>query len=336
MKKQKLHFTPDLLTGRLTEEDTKKYFSRFGWFAFAVFLICSVIQTVIANVVYFVAPDIYYNHIFLNLLSMIPLYCMAVPLAYLILRHLPKVVPIKGKMKAKDMFFCVCICLSLMMVGNYISQIIMTFFQTLRGEVIENPLESALNNTPIWSVILFTVILAPILEELFFRGIVCKRLLALGEGYAIVIPAAFFALFHGNFYQLFYAFTLGCFFSFIYVKTGKLRYTVFLHMLINFIGGAIPTIFFTNLDLNAMMEGNLEYITANMIPIFVLLIYELINFGGAIAGVIIIATQFRKFKLQSGILPPPEKKGASCALLNVGTAVAIALFTLNLLSSLLI
>jgi membrane protease YdiL (CAAX protease family) len=341
MKKQKLFFAPDLLTGRLTEEDTKKYFSRFGWFAFATFMIYMVTVSILSTIIYEVAPDVYYHHLFLNLSSVIPLYCVALPLGYLVLRPLPSVMPKpssadgKTKFGFKGGFFSICICLTLMMLGSYISQIFMTFFQILRQDIIENPLEEVLNNTPIWSVILFTVILAPILEEVLFRGIVCKKLLALGEGYAIVASAVLFAVFHGNFYQLFYAFTLGCFFAFIYVKTGKLRYTILLHMLVNFFGGAIPTMLLSKLNLDLLMEGNIDYVVANIGAILLFLLYELLYYGGAIAGIVIIATQFRKFKIQkTGLLPPPEKRGVRCAIFNAGIITAAALFALNLLGSL--
>ena len=339
MKKQKLFFSPDLLTGRLTEQDTKKYMSRFGWFAFATFLIYLVTVSVISTVVYHVSPRIYSHHLFPNLVSIIPLYCIAVPLGRLILRPLPSVTP-KGQdenigLGFKKGFLCMCICLTLMMLGSYISNTFITLFEAFQQSTPQNPLEDALTDTPIWSVILFTVVAAPILEEILFRGIVCKKLLALGEGYAIIISAAFFAVFHGNFYQLFYAFTLGCFFAFIYIRTGKLRYTIIFHLLVNFFGGAIPTIFFTALDLNALMAIDIDYILANIGSIVVLLVYELVYYGGAITGIVVVATQLHKFKPQKGApLPPPEGSGIRCVLLNAGMLTAMAIFALNLLGSL--
>jgi membrane protease YdiL (CAAX protease family) len=54
-----------------------------------------------------------------------------------------------------------------------------------------------------------------------------------------MISAFTFAVYHGNFTQFFYAFGLGILFAFIYSKTGKLRYTVFLHMGYNLYASAI-------------------------------------------------------------------------------------------------
>ena len=334
MKNTPIKFKPDALTGRLGEEDAKRYFSRFGWFAFAVFVVHLVVANAVVLGLYKFAPNVYELPLVRELLSFVPLYCIALPLTYPILRPLHTVRPSKEKMSFPHFLCSICICFALMTVGNYISNFFITFFQMLRGDQIENPLNESLGSSPLWSIILFTVVLAPLLEELFFRGIVCKKLLCLGEGYAVVLSSAFFALFHGNFYQLFYAFTLGCFFSFIYVKTGKLKYTVVLHMLINFMGGAVPSILLKYLDVEQLLEANVEYITQNIIPVALYVAYAFGIYVLTIGGIIVISTQFRKFRLDSGILPPPEKKRASCVLLNSGVAAAIAAFTLVLISSL--
>lgn len=336
-KQKKNSFTPDLLTGRLTETDAKRYFSRFGWFAFAMLLLTTLFQMIIDVIVYYCFPAFYGHFLFAEILSFVPLYCLALPLAGLILRPLPTVVPLKAKMGAGKWFCGLCICITLMLGGNYISQIILTFFQTLRGDIMENPVEQVVNSMPLWATFVFVVILAPILEELFFRGIVCKKLLAVGEGYAIVISAALFGLFHGNFFQLFYAFALGCFFAFIYVKTGKLINSILYHMAINFLGGFVAPLILRFIDLDGFLEGdiNISQILENIIPLLGLLWYELLMYGMAIAGIVLIIKNLRQFKPQAGLLPPPEKGRVSVVLLNVGVAAAITVFSLTLVSSLL-
>lgn len=85
-----------------------------------------------------------------------------------------------------------------------------------------------------WIYLLFGIltvgIIVPILEELIFRRLVINATCKYGYGAAIMISAFTFAVYHGNFVQFFYAFGLGLFFAYIYCKTGKLRYTVLLHM----------------------------------------------------------------------------------------------------------
>ena len=329
-----ISFTPDLLTGRLSEDSAKQYFSRFGWFAFALFLINSLVQVAVVNLVYYFFPTLYSHYLFSNLLSIIPLYCVALPIAYQILRSLPLVEPIKEKMSVKDFFSGFCICLALMIAGNYIANIFIMFFQNSMGSILMNPVESAVSGTPWWVDLVFVVILAPMLEEILFRGICTKRLLMVGEGYAIIISSAFFALFHGNFFQLFYAFALGCFFSFIYVKTGKLIYSIIYHMLINFLGGFVAPLILEYIDVEAMLEG-FSLTSENLFPLLALAWYELITIGGAIVGIVIICKKYKEFKPQSGLLPPPEGKGASCVMLNAGIAAAVAIFALTLFGSII-
>ena len=78
-------------------------------------------------------------------------------------------------------------------------------------------------------------------EELLFRKLLTERIVKYGELPAVLASGLFFGLFHGNLNQFSYAFLIGLFLGFIYVKTGKLRYTIGLHMAINFIGSSLGT-----------------------------------------------------------------------------------------------
>lgn len=330
-----LKFVPDLATGRLNERDAQRYFSRFGWFAFVYFLVSVLLQNIIAVAVYRLAPSVYGHYLFSEFLSFVPSYAIALPISYLIIKPLPTDIPLKEKMKPADWLGGLCISVALMLVGNYISNILLTFVSVLLGGVSENPVSESIDSMPVWATVIFVVILAPILEELVFRGIVCKKLLVLGEGYAIILPAAFFALCHGNFYQLFYAFTLGCFFSFIYVRTGKLIYSMLYHMVINLLGGVIAPLILELVDYNSLLSDGLVITSENIFGLIGLMWYELIVIGTAIVGIVIMVKKRAEFKPQSGLLQPPEGKAVSCVLLNFGVAAAIALFALTLVGSLL-
>ena len=330
-----LKFVPNIVTGRLSEEDAKRYFSRFGWFVFAYFLINIIAQNAIALIVYYVFPKFYFHYLFAELLSFVPNYLIALPLAYAIVRPLPSEISMKEKMSVGHIFCGFCISMTLMMVGNYISQIFIGVFQVMRGSVLQNPVEAAVASMPLWMNFLSIVVLAPVLEELVFRGLMCKKLLVLGEGYAIILSAAVFALCHGNFFQLFYAFTLGCFFAFIYVKTGKLVYTVFFHMAINFLGGFVAPWLMSFIDASDLVNGELMISADNILQYLALMWYELIALGAAIFGLVLLIKKRRQFTVHTGILPPPEKRGVSCVLLNSGVAAAITIFALTLVGSLL-
>ena len=330
-----IKFVPSIVTGRLSEADAKAYFSRFGWFVFVYFLINSLLQSAFAITVYYLLPSFYTHYLFAEFLSFVPNYLLALPLAYTIVRPLPSDVPMKEKMGAKELAIGFCICWALMMVGNYISQFVIGVFQAMRGGGIENPLATAVSGMPMWANLLFVVVLAPVLEELVFRRLMCKKLLVIGEGYAIVLSSAAFALCHGNFYQLFYAFTLGCFFAFIYVKTGRIIYTIIYHMAVNFLGGFVAPLLVEWLsDTSGELEG-LIISAGNLVPYIVYMWYSFMSIGLAVFGIVIIIKKRREFSIHEGLLPPPEKKGASCVLLSGGVAASIALFALTLLGSLM-
>lgn len=329
-----IKFVPDLVTGRLNEYDAKRYFSRFGWFAFAYFLINSLIQYAIAVCVAYLAPSVYEHFLFRELLSVVPSYAISLPIAYMIIRPLPSVNIIKEKMKVSHLLCGLCISVALMMAGNYISNIILTAVMLATGEVSANPVEQMIESSPMWVTVLFVVIVAPILEEIMFRGIICKKLLILGEGYAIILPAAFFALCHGNFYQLFYAFALGCFFSFIYVKTGKLIYSIIYHMAINLLGSVIAPLVLELVDYESFMTEGVVLSSENIVGVVVFMLYEFVLMGAAIFGIVLIVKKRELFKPETGLLPPPDGRAVSCVMLNSGIAAAIALFALTLVGSL--
>lgn len=87
--------------------------------------------------------------------------------------------------------------------------------------------------------ILTVGILAPIFEELIFRKLLVDRLIKHGEFAAILTSGLMFGLFHGNFQQFFFATFLGCLWAFVYARTGRIRYTIMMHMTVNMSTSAI-------------------------------------------------------------------------------------------------
>lgn len=76
-------------------------------------------------------------------------------------------------------------------------------------------------------------ILAPILEELIFRFALINIFRQKGDRFAIIISALFFGVAHLNLVQSTYAFLIGLFLGYIYVKTSNLLPTIVIHLTIN-------------------------------------------------------------------------------------------------------
>ena len=349
MNTKKLELSVDSETGFLREDDATKYFSTFGWFCFIFCLALFLSQEIIATAVYYLLPGVYNHYLFSNLLSFVTLYAIALPIANPILKKLPSVTPLKEKIKPSTFIGGFFVAYLTMYAGNLVSVYLIELIYSASGNMLENPLEQSVDTTPLWANVLFVAILAPILEELVFRGMICKRLLALGEGFAVVFSGVFFAMLHGNLYQLFYAFTLGCLFGLIYVKTGKVIYSIIYHVFINFIGTVVTTIInkYVRLEeivellsdentVNALMNNDITPIQPYFTDIIIISIYSMVIYGFIIAGAVLLITNFKKIKFQSGLLPPPKKSRMSIIFLNGGIAAAIAILVIRMILPLIL
>lgn len=84
------------------------------------------------------------------------------------------------------------------------------------------------------SGIFLTIVMAPVVEETAFRGLIQHHLGGvLPAGIAIVSAAVFFGLWHWNLAQFIYTFVWGVLFGIVYSATGKVRHTILLHALGN-------------------------------------------------------------------------------------------------------
>ncbi len=76
---------------------------------------------------------------------------------------------------------------------------------------------------------LYTVVLAPLSEELAFRGAVLSRLSERGQTAAALISALFFAAYHMSFVQFPYTFVLGYFLAALALRSGSIVPCILVH-----------------------------------------------------------------------------------------------------------
>lgn len=74
---------------------------------------------------------------------------------------------------------------------------------------------------------------------MMFRGVMLNKLKRYGYKVAIITTAILFGLFHANFSQFFYAVALGMIFAYVALKTGTIKYSIILHIVVNIMGGVI-------------------------------------------------------------------------------------------------
>ncbi len=337
-------FKLDASKGTLSENDSKLWFSTVG-LAVCAFMVLSYGTTILVSMLISAyAPWIYESSMAQSAVSLVAQYSLSVPALIYILKKLPKESPASDKISFGQGLGALCIAFTFMTVGNTAGQYIAAILSALLGRDLINPVASSTLGVSWVENLIFVGILAPIIEELIFRKLICDRLIPLGEGYAIVISALIFGLVHGNFYQFPYAFLVGLLFGGIYVRTGKIIYTMVIHAVIN-IGGAVlvPWLYgklapvltdeFLQKAQEVLLSENIEAIEAfnaelmpYMLPVVIYMAYLVLSNIAAIAGVFVLTKKMRRVKLRAGLLPPSKEGRIANIFCNVGVAAAIAVF----------
>ena len=193
-------------------------------------------QIVLINVLAIFAPALTASYLALMFVNAVTMYGIAMPLSMIYFNRCEAHPVEKRKMDAGTLIGVIFLCFALMYVGSIVGNWIEELTSSLMGKAATNPVADTVSEIPLWAIFLFMVILAPIFEEIFFRRVVINRLRRYGDGPAIVVSGVIFGVIHGNFSQFFYAALLGMVFAAIYLHTGNLKITIFLHMVINFMG----------------------------------------------------------------------------------------------------
>jgi membrane protease YdiL (CAAX protease family) len=173
------------------------------------------------------------------LITLAPLYLIVMPAAAAVIPRIPKATASARNLTSGQFWIIALICLALMYAGNLVGTVVTALISLLAGKGMTNIMAELIGQSDIWAAVVVTAIIAPVAEELFFRKLLIDRLRGYGDRAAMVISAAAFGLFHGNFSQAFYAFGLGLAFGYIYLKTKRIGYTAALHMMINIVGGVL-------------------------------------------------------------------------------------------------
>jgi membrane protease YdiL (CAAX protease family) len=223
------------------------------------------------------------------------MYLVGVPTGYLLLRKIPAEAPGKQKLGFGRFMVLLLICMPVMYGGNFIGSFLSAL---LSGGKAQNTVVDFVTGNPLYAFI-FTVILAPLMEEFIFRKQLIDRLGKFGELTAILFSAATFGLFHMNFFQFFYAFGLGLIFAYVYTRTGMLRYPVLMHAIINFMGGVIAPALLGLLDpeVIAAFEAGTAVPGDVMLllpAILAILSYSFVLMGAVIAGLVLLIVRWKK------------------------------------------
>ena len=283
----------------------KRDFSRIGaslclmviiWYA-GVFLLKGVVRAVAGGVG--AGGDMPNWMTFL--ISDVPLYLIAMPVAVVLMGKSTVIETRKFNMKPGMFFKLLLMCLPMMWVGSMVGSMLSLALSD--GEATNRVADLAMQ-TNIWNVV-FLVILGPIFEEWMFRKQLIDHTRKYGEKTAILLSGLAFGLFHMNLFQFFYAFLLGVMFGYIYMRTSKLRYSTAMHMIINFNGGVLAPWILTRVDLDqldkvsqAAENGNVaameQWASQNATGLAIMLVYFLLYGAMVLVGFVLLIRNFRK------------------------------------------
>jgi hypothetical protein len=118
--------------------------------------------------------------------------------------------------------------------ASLISYAVLALFEALGLDPEPQAAERALTLIDPWLAVLAIVILAPIAEELFFRGVIFNVFLREGgRRWAFIGSSALFAIIHLSLVALIPIFVLGLALAWVYERTGNLLAPITMHMVVN-------------------------------------------------------------------------------------------------------
>ncbi len=319
-----LNAAADEAGGAGEKERLRKTAGGLGW-RYAIFAIAVIgIQILVSGVLSAVAPQWVEANVslFQFLLIILSVDIIGFPLIFILSKKIPAVRLESHNLGFGKLVVCVLMGAGICGVGGIIGNIF-HFALTLPFGVSLDDVNQ-LGNMMLYSdapIRILTVgILAPIFEELIFRKLLVDRMINHGEFAAILMSGLMFGLFHGNFSQFFYATGLGLFWAFIYIKTGKIWYTILFHMIVN-LSSSVVTVYLSQAYLQALQTAG-EDMTGmtqeGMLSMLVYLGWMGILLVCCIAGVILLIVNRKKFSLNANAAGMSKKEAAGSALSSKG------------------
>ncbi len=308
-------------------EANRRFFSKIGFNYFVLGIIVLVLNLFIGLFISIINPNLLSNQTIMTFFSAIWTYLLPLPIFIYIMRKTEAKTLEKHKMTVKTFVICISITMFLMWIGNIMGVIITSGIGSLIQHEVANPINDVINNSGLVANLIIITTIAPIFEELIFRKLLIDRTIKYGGTISVLLSGLLFAFFHGNLNQFFYAFLLGGFFAIIYIKTGQIKYTIGLHMIINFIGSVVSL--FVSQPLMDLANGSVISPTST----FGVILYILITLGLTVMGLIYSIKYFDKSLFDGSEKEIILKNPVSTILLNPGIICFILLMSYTIFTS---
>lgn len=306
----------------------KKHFSQIGFSYFLFAVIAVILQIALVFVLSAMKLEVYADWI-IYLVAFAPTYLVALPALFLLLRRVQDQGPEKREYGAKQFIVTLIICFPIMWIGSLVGNVFTSIINNFSGNDSGGMALAEIVQMNPYLNLIFIGLLAPALEELVFRKMLIDRLYRYGEGIAVVTSGLMFGLFHGNFTQFFYATMLGMLFAYVYCKTGKLRYSIILHMVINVMGAVLAPFLLKQVlsdefyAIQDMASDDPQYIKVAfewlVSPgVLFLLLYLLAYYLLVIIGAAMLIIFRKKISFEKGLVTIQKGRRFSTVWLNIG------------------
>lgn len=314
-------------------EDTIKQargsFSKFGGFFMLGTLVIFAVQLLPAFILQIVKPEWMNNGDIALLVTIIPMYVLGMPFLIWLLKKLPAQTPQRHVMSAGQFGVSFLMCYAIMFCCNLLGNIVTMVIGLLKGGAVQNTILDVATSSNMVITFVYMVICAPVFEEYIFRKLIIDSTMRYGQGVAILLSGLMFGLFHGNLNQFVYAFGLGLFLAFLYVRTGSLKISIALHMIINFLGGIVGVLILQLIDMQGLTEALasgdtqvlMEYYSSHLAGWVVYGVYAILILAAVITGVVLLIVFRKRFTLPGNERVIPRGRGFSTVILNPGMAV---------------
>ena len=276
----------------------------YSWMGFGilVFWLLWQILVIVIGALYLVITD--KKDLSLSTALLLSIFCelSAFPVYYLIVKKkiVAEELP-KSRLKFSRLFIYIGVVFFLGIAGNIIGIVLNSVISSNGGKASVSNVSDYIKSNYL-AMFLYAGIVGPIIEEWLCRKIMLDRLHRYGKGIAMVTSGLLFALLHGNLEQFFYTFFVGFFFAYIYIKTGRVRYSIILHMSMNiysviltYVVSKIPALN-TSEDATTIVK-NIMSDDTQAIMILVLFAMIIFEYGMALAGLIFSIVRFREYSL---------------------------------------
>ncbi len=336
-------------------KEAKRHFSRIGVAATVMLLLMIAVAQIIYSLAYTHAPDIAQKEWFSWAVSSVTMYIIAMPAFLIIMQRIPSTKPKKSDMGGRRWFVLIAVSATVMYLGSYASNVLMSIIAGFTGIMPENTVTQTLvNSNPIIRLALVGIV-APVLEELIFRKALLDRTRVYGEKTALIFSALVFALFHGNFYQFFYAFGLGIVLGYVYLRTGRIRNTIFLHMGINLLNGVLMSWLIQKLTvvlpeellnssgiqeiLSNFTGDRIEELSEALAPALpymaIMSVYSMALFALSIIGFVLMISKRKKIRLERAERELPREAVGGVVYMNAGIVALITVCAVVMVLSLM-